>query len=698
MSPPVAGNPTPPLPSPTPRPTTERLSSLTAAPAATPTPSTPSHSVASPQPAQQTAFKLAKQLRKFQGCTHEQHEEADQLHQQYHQRADVHSKCSSLPEVTTILRGNHRTTPLPNVLSSPKLVQPRNLAGVDCKAAFEGTSAFVTPEDIGTRDEHLPRNLCLSKYYTRSRKNRLPSISFDIDSTCCFPISLGIASQGMNWFPKVHPFLNLHADIHFSLKVPWINATGVLTERYTPLHQIPHYCFGSLIGLESLLLFVFFPALHLCSQHEHSTFLSTEDQELWYDSILAPAIFQTMPSSNILQHLPTTYRVVNIESTALSAEGLARKESSRAQLLKYALQPQYLDSLWNLILATIADTPRFSRFAGATLFMHSKNTKLESMNTAGDLCEAYDRWFSLWSQATDARFYNQDRTFIDLAKQTTSEDSTHLESQALETHEAEVYLWKKCCLDAYSQTRTTLNPDGSRAKGNPKRTQYPWATLRDTMGQTLFAVPEGQESQDGLIYSQFYGLIKTPFDVSKVYVLDNDSLENLALDPAYVRSLQQEGSGVTFSKGVCEFAYLHGKRRAYANLIDNQWKSYGVREEHRISLTLLGEIYQQWRQWDLYDDDSSFTTTILPYYIVPTQDLLGFLYAQVNKFCFLFEHLLASTTRTYSLPETILMVTALRGLRFSYSSSLLARELLLYKDRWETPRGQKVVIKEGLGY
>ena len=151
--------------------------------------------------------------------------------------------------------------------------------------------------------------------------------------------------------------------------------------------------------------------------------------------------------------------------------------------------------------------------------------------------------------------------------------------------------------------------------------------MRDTAGETLFAAPHGQESRDGLIYSQFYGLIKTPFDSSKVYVFDNDSVENLALDPGYIRSLQQEGGGITFSKAVCEFGYLHSKKRAYANLVDNRGKSYGIREEHRISLTMMEEIYQQWHQWDLYDNEVDVGQPVLPYYIVPTQELLDFLSA-----------------------------------------------------------------------
>jgi hypothetical protein len=192
--------------------------------------------------------------------------------------------------------------------------------------------------------------------------------------------------------------------------------------------------------------------------------------------------------------------------------------------------------------------------------MHAKNTKLESMDVAGGLTAAYEGWEHSWSQATNPQFYNKDRTFVDLAKQTTSKDSALPYDEIPADQEAEVFLWK---------TRTVLNPDGSPAKGNPKCRTYPWAAMRDTIGQTLFAAPQGKESQDGLIYSQFYALIKTPFDTTKVYVFDNESLENLALDPRYIRSLQQEGGGITFSKGVYEFGYLHSKKCAYTNLVNN---------------------------------------------------------------------------------------------------------------------------------
>jgi hypothetical protein len=52
----------------------------------------------------------------------------------------------------------------------------------------------------------------------------------------------------------------------------------------------------------------------------------------------------------------------------------------------------------------------------------------------------------------DPQFYNKDRTFIDLVKQVTSEDSALPYNNVPEDCEAEVFLWKKYCLEAYAKS------------------------------------------------------------------------------------------------------------------------------------------------------------------------------------------------------------------------------------------------------
>ncbi|KFY67914.1 hypothetical protein V497_00153, partial [Pseudogymnoascus sp. VKM F-4516 (FW-969)] len=139
--------------------------------------------------------------------------------------------------------------------------------------------------------------------------------------------------------------------------------------------------------MDELLMFVFFPSLHEASDYEHSMYLSKHDQQLWLDAIVIPSIYKVVDSSNILGHYPASSCIADLDSMAVSAEGLSVKESAREQLLKHAIQPQYLDPLWTLILETIDENPGFHRFRGATLFMHSKNTKLEFMGAGIGLTE-----------------------------------------------------------------------------------------------------------------------------------------------------------------------------------------------------------------------------------------------------------------------------------------------------------------------
>jgi hypothetical protein len=77
-------------------------------------------------------------------------------------------------------------------------MKPGDYNGLDYQAAFEGASAVAAPKDVGTRNENLPKNLCLSQHHIASRKNRRPNVTFDIDSTYCFPTSLAFARRGIN--------------------------------------------------------------------------------------------------------------------------------------------------------------------------------------------------------------------------------------------------------------------------------------------------------------------------------------------------------------------------------------------------------------------------------------------------------------------------------------------------------------------
>jgi hypothetical protein len=83
---------------------------------------------------------LAHQLRSFQGCSSEAHEEQREAHPVYHDRADIHPHCHSLPQITDILQGTSTPghEPLPDVLGSPRLMGRAPLPKADFEAIFEG--------------------------------------------------------------------------------------------------------------------------------------------------------------------------------------------------------------------------------------------------------------------------------------------------------------------------------------------------------------------------------------------------------------------------------------------------------------------------------------------------------------------------------------------------------------------------------
>ncbi|KAI9881886.1 MAG: hypothetical protein M1823_006402, partial [Watsoniomyces obsoletus] len=128
-----------------------------------------------------------------------------------------------------------------------------------------------------------------------------------------------------------------------------------------------------------------------------------------------PALAKVVGNANQLQYYPASAQVAQLNATVLSAETFAQKEVAREQLLKYALQPESLDALWTLVQERIADNPECARFTNATLFAHSKNTKLEFMDNS--LTSAYGRWEQCWARVADPQFCSRDRTYVDIGKQ-----------------------------------------------------------------------------------------------------------------------------------------------------------------------------------------------------------------------------------------------------------------------------------------
>ena len=162
----------------------------------------------------------------------------------------------------------------------------------------------------------------------------------------------------------------------------------------------------------------------------------------------------------------------------LSRETFTKKSILKEQLFKYALQLQHLNLIQTYIQQSVIDKAAYSCFRGATLFMHSKNTKLEYI--IKDLSSTYQKQQGCQSSTTNTKFYSKDYTFINLSKQITSKDSNLLDAPLLALDQAEVFLQKRYYLESYYKSRVVLLVDSKLARVNLKCTIYLFTTTRDS--------------------------------------------------------------------------------------------------------------------------------------------------------------------------------------------------------------------------
>lgn len=701
------------------------------------------------------------------GCTSQEHEDdhASQLAEAAEERG-VSPNCSSLLDVAKRLEGmtadgGGTNEPLPYVLDpahdllrpghreTSSDASPTRYSG-SCKAAMEGLGE-------GTQD---PPYLCMhSNHGARRLEDDSISSSYDIDSLCSFPTSLGVARLGIQWYTQSHVTLNLVDNVHLSMEIPGKRGEdGPVTTQ--PLHNIPNYCLGRVIGLADTFVWAFFPAMFSgkLSDPYTQTCIPNEKFVHWYEEVMLPAIQAAIDDNNILQYIPKTHAIASSDSSApreaLAALAVAEEEEAdmeeelggfigakrrdgpatlpgpRRKQFYVTLQPRYLAALWVEIQARAAPWPEYE---GLRLYMAAKNTKLTWMRPT--LESTLAEWQHHWDSAVDAAYIDPDVTYIDIGRQMTPAD---------QGPQGRVLLWRRCCLDRlwhrrqqWSRLQNRLcrreegtgreNP-GKRQAPPVRRTTYPFVTLRDARDMTITPGPASWELQNGLVYSQFYNLVKVPFDAAKQYPFQNRHTESMALDPSYLRDQRNSTRGAHAHQSRVQCAYRLSKLRIHRNVPvvnhgggdddDAEMQengptlhpfTYGIRAEDRVSLALLRRItdlFSSSPPGSAEDGRGEDEERDHPFFSIPSETMSRFLRASVNRYCFLFEHVKSQTGLKYSLPETVVMAAALRGLRFSYDSSLITKESVLWGDRWTSvqrvrTRGAELRIteveREGLG-
>jgi hypothetical protein len=117
------------------------------------------------------------------------------------------------------------------------------------KHAFLGTIA----EDVETL-----MKVCMQCSCAERLSNAFPAITHDVDSIMRFARTLAVAKQGIRFNVTPYIISSLDSDIHLTLLTPTSNDRT----RRIPLHMVPHYQFGRVVGYEDVTLYLFFPYLY----------------------------------------------------------------------------------------------------------------------------------------------------------------------------------------------------------------------------------------------------------------------------------------------------------------------------------------------------------------------------------------------------------------------------------------------------
>lgn len=557
---------------------------------------------------------------------------------------------------------------IPDVLGSHKL-----LSAGSCQMSPSNWKTLFT----GLRDSDVSEKPPIVSLLHTQRYHpalpRRPQLQWDLDSILAFPTSLACARHGISYQANPNIVYNIKSDVHLTMKV--LDNTDPDHPRMLskPLHKIPHYCFGQLSRFQDLSIFFFFPRLY----DSKNDFIRLTDHNLerWTNHILLPAIYDTLPAG-LLQHLPASWQQGKCNSQAAAYESKQRQHGSRPhqQNLRYILLPQFLHQIWTRMLERIKE-PGNGHFAGVQLVLNGKNLKMSFKNKS--IQRLWTKIGAIWKDNINSIFLRFDKVFLDIAKEIIAPD-TFLERTTLSSRlQPQIYLWKRCCLEAYVKWFKTISI--TKAKGSTMSQLYHEGFLHEAAQLTVLASHRSIAYKAGLVYSQFYASCKELFDSAKQYPFVNPNQEALALDPTMRKAWAKVGKSELFHTDTLQNGYLHCKKRCNEALVASRKKSFGVREEHRMTWSLLQRIM------DVIDIEG--IEIVLPsppssVWVLQTSTYISYLMASINKFALGFEYTLSLCDHNVITWEhTKVMCMFLRCLRYCLGGKLLEKEAALYWDK-----------------
>jgi len=285
-------------------------------------------------------------------------------------------------------------------------------------------------------------------------------------------------------------------------------------------------------------------------------------------------------SSDILQHIPTSFESAYMEIYARSREdgiqGFTENiDKGKRQEIHYYLPGEKLDNVWEDILE-FSLKPGFNHFQNMFLLLDAKDLKL--ITKAKSPTSAGERFWNILNHDINSDFLDEEFQYLDLGQEIQSSERSR------------VLLYKRCCIDFGLQQL-------KQSSKGLKSTTYTWALSTLAANRTMQYSKSSILHQEGLIYSQSYSPLKSLFDAAGTYPFQNSSLEYLSLTPELIKAWQSNGPsgmGIAFDIKKLEQSYIHSRDRILAALAGavKRDMSFGVRQEHRVSSNLFNSLCQ----------------------------------------------------------------------------------------------------------
>lgn len=240
------------------------------------------------------------------------------------------------------------------------------------------------------------------------------------------------------------------------------------------------------------------------------------------------------------------------------------------------------------------------------------------------------------------------------------------------------YIWRRSCLKKKAEQ---FKLDVPRAENRAE--YYPWALTFEGANMTLTPGKRHPLRLAGLVYSQYYSSAKEIFDAAKTYPWEDKALEGLTIDS----TLHQQWKAASkfrrngWNPKKVKAVYMASKLRVFQALKNAPFRSYGTREEHRISISLLHQIGQRLEQRGLSNQSPQLQH--IPFIAIPTHLLIDYLKSNIIKYCFGFEYsLVRSGSNSISPEDSQMAIMFLYLLRACYTAFPIKRiSGLWYSER-----------------